>query len=177
MSDKPIAIVTGVGPGTGAAIVKRFSAAGFRIIALARSPELINWLAQELPDVHTVSRDVSDEAEVYSVLAEVKRRVGTVEVLIHNAVGGCWETLREIEPSMLKQNIEVNVRGLLYRTREVASDMVEQGKGAIFVTGNTSSMRGRANYAGFAPTKAAQRISADAIARDVGPQSVHVSYV
>ncbi len=49
MTEKPIAIVTGVGPGTGAAIVKRFSAGGFRIIALARSAELINRLAQELP--------------------------------------------------------------------------------------------------------------------------------
>jgi NADP-dependent 3-hydroxy acid dehydrogenase YdfG len=48
MSEKPVAIVTGVGPGTGAAIVKRFSAGGFRIIALARSAELINRLAQEL---------------------------------------------------------------------------------------------------------------------------------
>ena len=47
MTEKPIAIVTGVGPGTGTAIVKRFSAGGFRIIALARSPELINRLAQE----------------------------------------------------------------------------------------------------------------------------------
>lgn len=46
MTKKPIAIVTGVGPGTGAVIVKRFSAGGFRIIALARSAELINSLAQ-----------------------------------------------------------------------------------------------------------------------------------
>ncbi|MEH2566255.1 hypothetical protein [Bradyrhizobium sp. AZCC 2289] len=46
MIEKPIAIVTGVGPGTGAAIVKRFSAGGFRIIALARSTELINRLSQ-----------------------------------------------------------------------------------------------------------------------------------
>jgi NADP-dependent 3-hydroxy acid dehydrogenase YdfG len=52
MAEQPIAIVTGVGPGTGAAIVKRFSAGEFRIIALARSAELINSLAQELPDVH-----------------------------------------------------------------------------------------------------------------------------
>lgn len=177
MSDKPIAIVTGVGPGTGAAIVRRFAAAGFRIIALARSPELINRLAQELPDVHAMSCDVSDEAQVGIVLTEVKRRFGAVDVLIHNAVGGGWGTFREIEPSMLKQNFDVNVMGLLYLAREVASDMVEQGKGSIFITGNTSSIRGRANYAGFAPTKAAQRILAEAIARDVGPQGVHVSYV
>jgi NAD(P)-dependent dehydrogenase (short-subunit alcohol dehydrogenase family) len=90
MTEKPIAIVTGVGPGTGAAIVKRFSAGGFRIIALARSAELTNRLAQELPDVHAVTCDVSDESQVRTVVNDVKRRFGAAEVLIHNAVGGGW---------------------------------------------------------------------------------------
>ena len=52
MADKPIAIVTGVGPGTGSAIVRRFAAGGFRVIALARSPDRIRALEQELPDTH-----------------------------------------------------------------------------------------------------------------------------
>ena len=86
MTEKPIAIVTGVGPGTGAAIVKRFSAGGFRIIALAGSAELTNRLAQELPDVHAVTCDVSDESQVRTVVNDVKRRFGAAEVLIHNAV-------------------------------------------------------------------------------------------
>src|SRR3954467_9677134 len=158
MTEKPIAIVTGVGPGTGAAIVKRFSAGGFRIIALARSAELINRLAQELPDVHAVTCDVSDESQVRTVVNDVKRRFGGTEVLIHNAVGGGWGSFREIDPKMLKGNFEVNVMGLLYLSREVAPDMIARGRGAILVTGNTSSIRGKANFAGFAPTKAAQRI-------------------
>jgi NAD(P)-dependent dehydrogenase (short-subunit alcohol dehydrogenase family) len=169
MTEKPIAIVTGVGPGTGAAIVKRFSAGGFRIIALARSAELINRLAQELPDVHAVTCDVSDESQVRTVVTDVKRRFGAAEVLIHNAVGGGWGSFREIDPKMLKGNFEVNVMGLLYLAREVAPDMIDRGKGAILVTGNTSSIRGKANFAGFAPTKAAQRILAESIARDMGP--------
>ena len=158
MTEKPIAIVTGVGPGTGAAIVKRFSAGGFRIIALARSAELTNRLAQELPDVHAVTCDASDESQVRTVVTDVKRRFGAAEVLIHNAVGGGWGSFREIDPKMLKGNFEVNVMGLLYLAREVAPDMIDRGKGAILVTGNTSSIRGKANFAGFAPTKAAQRI-------------------
>ncbi|MFK4508525.1 SDR family NAD(P)-dependent oxidoreductase [Bradyrhizobium daqingense] len=177
MTEKPIAIVTGVGPGTGAAIVKRFSAGGFRIIALARSAELINRLAQELPDVHAVTCDVSEEAQVRTAVADLKRRFGAADVLIHNAVGGGWGSFREIDPKMLKGNFEVNVMGLLYLAREVAPDMIDRGKGAILVTGNTSSIRGKANFAGFAPTKAAQRILAESIAREVGPLGVHVSYV
>ena len=177
MTDKPIAVVTGVGPGTGAAIVKRFSAGGFRVVGLARSPELINRLAQELLDLHAVTCDVSDESQVKAVVADVKRRFGPTEVLIHNAVGGGWGSFREIDPKMLKGNFEVNVMGLLYLSREVAPDMIDRGKGAILVTGNTSSIRGKANFAGFAPTKAAQRILAESIAREVGPLGVHVSYV
>ena len=177
MTEKPIAIVTGVGPGTGAAIVKRFSAGGFRIIALARSAELINRLAQELPDVHAVTCDVSDESQVRTVVTDVKRRFGAAEVLIHNAVGGGWGSFREIDPKMLKGNFEVNVMGLLYLAREVAPDMIDRGKGAILVTGNTSSIRGKANFAGFAPTKAAQRILAESIAREMGPLGVHVAYL
>ena len=55
--------------------------------------------------------------------------------------------------------------------------MVERGSGTVVVTGNTSALRGRAKFAGFAPTKAAQRILAEAIARDLGPKGVHVAYL
>ena len=55
--------------------------------------------------------------------------------------------------------------------------MIEEGEGAIIITGNTSSLRGKANFAYFAPTKAAQRILAEAMARDLGPKGVHVAYL
>src|ERR1700676_4683598 len=58
MTEKPVAIVTGVGPATGSAIVRRFSAGGFRVVALARSAERINALAPRLPDVPPITCDV-----------------------------------------------------------------------------------------------------------------------
>ena len=67
--------------------------------------------------------------------------------------------------------------GLLYLARKVAPAMVARGEGVIVATGNTSALRGRANFAGFAPSKAAQRILAEAMARDLGPRGVHVAYV
>ena len=66
---------------------------------------------------------------------------------------------------------------LLHLARRLAPTMVESGSGTIVVTGNTSALRGRANFAGFAPTKAAQRILAEAMARELGPKGVHVAYV
>jgi NAD(P)-dependent dehydrogenase (short-subunit alcohol dehydrogenase family) len=177
MPDKPIAIVTGVGPGTGSAIVRRFAAERFRVIALARSPDRIRALERELPDTHAMICDVSSESQVAEVVASIRKSYGSPSVLIHNAVGGGWGTFLEIEPKMLDRNFQVNVMGLLYLAREVAPDMIKAGKGAILVTGNTSAIRGKANFAGFAPTKAAQRILSESIARDLGPRGIHVAYV
>jgi NAD(P)-dependent dehydrogenase (short-subunit alcohol dehydrogenase family) len=177
VTDKPIAVVTGVGPGTGSAIVRRFAAGGFRVIALARSPDRIGALERELADTHAMVCDVSSQSEVADAVAKVRKLYGAPDVLIHNAVGGGWGTFLEIEPEMLERNFRVNVMGLLYLAREVAPAMIEAGRGAILVTGNTSAIRGKANFAGFAPTKAAQRILAESIARDLGPRGIHVAYL
>src|SRR5258708_16857456 len=111
VADKPVAIVTGVGPGTGSAIVRRFAAGGFRVIALARSPDRIRALEQELPDTHAVICDVSRETEVAAAIANIRKSYGSPSVLIHNAVGGGWGTFLEIEPQMLERNFRVNLRG------------------------------------------------------------------
>jgi len=177
MSDKPTAIVTGVGPGTGSAIVRRFAAEGFRVIAMARSPDRIRALEQELTDTYAMVCDVSSESQVADAVANIRKSYGSPNVLIHNAVGGGWGTFLEIEPKMLDRNFQVNVMGLLYLARELAPDMIKAGSGTILVTGNTSAIRGKANFAGFAPTKAAQRILSESIARDLGPRGIHVAYV
>ena len=97
--------------------------------------------------------------------------------MVHNAVGGAWGSFRDIDPAMLQRNFEVNVMALLHLARLTTPAMVEAGEGALIVTGNTSALRGRANFAGFAPTKAAQRILAESMARDLGPKGVHVAYL
>ena len=67
---------------------------------------------------------------------------------------------------------------MLYLARRLAPAMIAAGEGAIVASGNTSALRGKANFAGFAPTKAAQRILAEAIARELGPEgSIDVAYV
>ena len=67
--------------------------------------------------------------------------------------------------------------GLLHLARLTTPAMLEAGEGALIVTGNTSALRGRAKFAGFAPTKAAQRILAESMARELGPKGVHVAYI
>ena len=173
----PVCVVTGVGPGTGTALVRRFAAEGYRVAMLARTAERLSALAAEIPSAKSYICDVSDPLQVDAALAAVERDMGAPFVLVHNAVGGAWGTFMDIDPAVLNKNFQINTMGLLYLARRVAPNMVAAGKGAIIVTGNTSSQRGRANFAGFAPTKAAQRILAESMARDLGPKGVHVAYV
>jgi NAD(P)-dependent dehydrogenase (short-subunit alcohol dehydrogenase family) len=174
---KPVCVVTGVGPGTGAALVRRFVAGGYQVAMLARNAERLGDLAREMADAHAFTCDVSDPAQVDAALAAIRARLGGVDVLVHNAVGGAFGSFMQIDPQVLNQNFQVNTMGLLYLARSVTPEMIARGKGAIIVTGNTSALRGRPNFAGFAPTKAAQRILAEAIAREVGQKGVHVAYI
>lgn len=174
---RPVCIISGVGPGTGAALSRRFAAGGYQVAMLARTEERLSQLEREIPHTTGFGCDVSDQAAVDTTLAAIKANLGAPEVLIHNAVGGAFGTFLEIEPAVLEQNFQVNTMGLLYLARAVAPDMIAAGKGAIIATGNTSALRGKPRFAGFAPTKAAQRILAESMARTLGPQGVHVAYV
>ena len=174
---RPVCIISGVGPGTGAALSRRFAAGGYQVAMLARTEERLSQLERDIPHTTGFGCDVSDQAAVDTTLAAIKANLGAPEVLIHNAVGGAFGTFLEIEPAVLEQNFQVNTMGLLYLARAVAPDMIAAGKGAIIATGNTSALRGKPRFAGFAPTKAAQRILAESMARSLGPQGVHVAYV
>jgi short-subunit dehydrogenase len=77
----------------------------------------------------------------------------------------------------LQRNFEINTMALFHLARLTTPAMITRGDGALIVTGNTSAQRGRAAFAGFAPTKAAQRILAESLARDLGPKGVHVAYL
>jgi NAD(P)-dependent dehydrogenase (short-subunit alcohol dehydrogenase family) len=173
----PVVVVTGVGPGTGAAIVRRFSQGGYRVAMLARTRERLAALEREIRNVKGYPCDVTDEGQLDSTIEAIRRDLGTPKVLIHNAVGGAFGDFMEIDPQVLNRNFQVNTMALLYLARRLAPAMIAAGEGAIVASGNTSALRGKADFAGFAPTKAAQRILAESMARELGPKGVHVAYV
>ncbi len=172
-ADKPMALVTGVGPGTGASVARRFAQGGYRVAMLARDADRLAALAAEIPDSIAVPCDVSDA----DALARAVASVGTPRIVVHNAVGGAFGTFTDIAAETLEKNFAINTMALLHLAKLTAPAMVAAGEGAIIVTGNTSAQRGRAAFAGFAPTKAAQRILAESLARDLGPKGVHVAYL
>ena len=169
-------LITGVGPGTGSALVKTFCQ-DYEVAMLARSEQRLIDLSAEHATAHAFPCDVTDTAALQVTLADVVEKLGPPTVVVHNAVGGAFGSFMDIDPEVLNQNFQVNTMALLHLARLVAPAMVAAGEGAIVVTGNTSAYRGLANFAGFAPSKAAQRVLAEAIARDLGPKGVHVSYV
>ena len=176
MADR-ICVVTGVGPGTGAALSRRFAAGGYRVAMLARSEDRLRSLAREIDGAAAYVCDVADAQSVAAAAARIKDELGAPSVLIHNAVAGSFGSVLDIDPADLERNFRVNTMSLLHLARAVAPDMIAAGRGAIVVTGNTSALRGKPSFAGFAPTKAAQRILAQSMARTLGPRGVHVAYV
>lgn len=176
MSDK-VCLITGVGPGTGSALVKRFAKDGYKVAMLARNQERLLQLEQEVEGARGFVCDVADSNQIAETVTAVKLELGDPDIFIHNAVGGGFGDFLSINPDVLQTNFQINTMALLHFCRLLAPSMIEQGHGAILCTGNTSAYRGKAGFASFAPTKAAQRILAESIARTLGPQSVHVAYV
>jgi NADP-dependent 3-hydroxy acid dehydrogenase YdfG len=174
---KEVCLITGVGPGTGASLARRFAQGGYQIAMLARDKERLQELESEIPESKGFVCDVSDEDAVTMAVNNVVTELGQPEILIHNAVGAVFGNFMEIAPADLNANFQTNVMGLCYLSRLLAPAMIAAGKGVIIASGNTSALRGKANFAGFAPTKAAQRIFAESLARELGPRGVHVAYV
>ena len=174
---KKICLITGVGPGTGTALVKRFAAGGYTIAMLARSEERLKELVAEVPDTHAFVCDVSDLGVLEKAVARVQKELGEVHTVIHNAVSATLSNYLDLDPSNLRKNFEVNTVALLRLAQLTTPAMIDRGEGVIMATGNTSAYRGKANFAGFAPTKAAQRIMIESIARQSAPSGVHAVYV
>jgi NAD(P)-dependent dehydrogenase (short-subunit alcohol dehydrogenase family) len=172
-----VCVVTGVGPGTGAALVRRFARDGYRVAMLARDAGRLEKLAAEIPSAVPVPVDVADLDALRAALARVRTELGAPQVLLYNAVAGGFGSYESVEPEALERRFRVNVTALLVAAQELAPAMAASGGGAIVVTGNTSAWRGKPAFAGFAPTKAAQRVLAESLARTLGPQGVHVAYV
>ena len=174
---KKICLVTGVGPGTGTALVKEFVARGYQVAMLARSGDRLSKLAAEVDSATPFVCDVSDSGSLAGVYDQIKAELGPPQIVVHNAVGAERGTYMEIDPARLVKNFEINTVALLHLARLATPDMIENGSGVIICTGNTSAYRGRANFAGFAPTKAAQRMLLESIAREAGPKGIHAAYV
>ncbi len=174
--DREVCLITGVGPGTGTALAKRF-AEKYHVAMIARDEERLQSLSATIDYTSGHCCDVTDSDALTATLDAIDQKYGTPVIVIHNAVGGSFGDVLTIKLEVLEKNFRVNTMALLQIIQHCAPAMVENGKGVIMATGNTSAYRGKSNFAGFAPTKAAQRILLESTARSLGPKGVHAAYI
>ena len=176
MKDK-LCLITGVGPGTGKALVKKFASQGYSVIMVARDADRLASIKKEVPNTFAYPCDVSDEAAVNDMASQVVEEIGEPNVVFHNAVRGTFGHFLEISPADLEENFRVNTMGMLYLSRAFAPGMIKRQSRVLKASGNTSALRGKPRFSAFAPSKAAQRILCESLARDLGPKGVHVAYL
>ena len=174
---KKVALVTGVGPGTGSSIARRFSDGGYKVAMIARDKERLKSLEDELEDSKGYSCELRNQEYLNSTVDNIIRDFGYPDVFIHNAVRGTRGNFLEFTSEELQSNFDINVLALHRIAQKVAPEMIKKAKGAIIVTGNTSAHRGKANFGGTASTKAAQKILTESFARYLNPKGIHVAYI
>ena len=174
---KKIALITGVGPGTGSSIARRFSDGGYKIAMIARDKERLKSLEDELEDSKGYSCELRNQEYLNSTIDNIIKDFGYPDVFIHNAVRGTRGNFLEFTSDELQSNFDINVIALHRIAQKVAPEMIKKNKGAIIVTGNTSAHRGKANFGGTASTKAAQKILTESFARYLNPKGIHVAYI
>ncbi len=174
---KPVCVVTGVGPGNGLSLSKKFAAEGYQVAMLARSQERLDDYQGQISGSRGYPTDVGDPEAVRKTFASIRKDLGPVSVLLHNAGSGAFHDFQSITTDDFETSWRVNCLGLLSCGQEAASDMIDAGAGSIIVTGATASLRGGAITAGFAPAKAAQRSLAQSMAKSLGPKGIHVALV
>ena len=174
---KKVALVTGVGPGTGSSIARRFSDGGYKVAMIARDKERLKSLEDELEDSKGYSCELRNQEYLNSTVDNIIKDFGYPDVFIHNAVRGTRGNFLEFTSEELQSNFDINVIALHRIAQKVAPEMIKKSKGAIIVTGNTSAHRGKANFGGTASTKAAQKILTESMARYLNPLGIHVAYI
>ena len=179
-SQRPVAVVVGVGAGLGAALARRL-ASGYRVAMLARGEEYLTSLAKEIESTGgralVVPADVSQEKQIEEAFAAIRRELGAPEVLLYNAAMRPFGRLMETKPSTFENTWRVCVLGAFLCAQHVVPDMLTAHKGVILFTGATAGVKPFPTSAAFGPAKFAMCGLAQVLAYDLGPQGIHIAYI
>ncbi|MHB8383894.1 MAG: SDR family NAD(P)-dependent oxidoreductase [Candidatus Binataceae bacterium] len=180
LSKRAVAVITGVGPGLGAALARRF-AQGYAVAINARSADFLRTLGAGIrasgATVLEAPADIGDRAQVEAAFTLIREQLGAPDVLVYNAGSGRWGNLLEISPEDFEAAWRVNAFGAFLAAREVVPAMLARGRGVILFTGATAGVKAGAKSAAFGPAKFAMRGLAQSIARDLGPKGIHVAWI
>jgi NAD(P)-dependent dehydrogenase (short-subunit alcohol dehydrogenase family) len=173
---KQTAVVVGVGPGLGAALVRTFANEGYTVIAAARSASALSGLDNKTGRVLTVDCDATEPAEVERAF-ETAAAIGPPAVAIFNAGAFVRGSIVDTDPAEFERCWRVGTFAGFLVGRAAARRMLEQAAGTILFTGATASLRGGAGFVNLAAPKFGLRAVAQSLARELGPKGIHVAHV
>jgi NAD(P)-dependent dehydrogenase (short-subunit alcohol dehydrogenase family) len=174
------AAVLGVGPGLGAAVARRFAREGFAVALIARRTESVAGVRGEIEAAGgtalAVSADATDPASVAAAFDEVRDGLGDPEVFVYNAGAFQMGGILDLSPEKFDECFKANCAGAFYAAQQVLPAMVEAGRGTVLLTGATAALRGGARFSALAVGKFGLRALAQSMAREFGPQGIHVAH-
>lgn len=183
MSDRKVCLVVGAGIGVGGAIARAFAREGMAVVMTRRPRNLdqLESLAEEIRaeggEAHAMGVDARDEAEMTALFDRIEKDIGPLEVVVFNIGANVHFNIRETTTRVYSKVWEMAALAGFLTGREAARVMVPRGRGSILFTGATASVRGREGFSAFAGAKHALRALAQSMARELGPQGIHVAHI
>jgi NAD(P)-dependent dehydrogenase (short-subunit alcohol dehydrogenase family) len=181
---EPVALVIGAGDATGGAIARRFARGGYTACVTRRSLEalqpLVDQIRAEGGQAQGFASDARKEEEVVALVEQIESTIGPIEVLVFNIGANVPSSILDETARKYFKIWEMACLGGFLNGREVARRMVTRTSSGrrqtILFTGATASLRGAAGFAAFAGAKHALRALAQSMARELGPQGIHVAH-
>lgn len=181
MVNSQVIAIVGAGPGLGQSVAARFAREGFRVALMARDQghhlsAVADTVRRSGGEALEIATDATDAEAVGRAFARIRKHWGDASVLVYNAGQFRPAGLLEIEPEAFEQNWRSNCLGAFLAAREVLPAMVRAGRGSVILTGATAAWRGGARFSGLAVGKFGLRALGQSMAREFGPQGVHVTH-
>jgi len=169
-------LIVGAGAGLSASLARALAKEGARVALAARSVDDLDALRRETGAV-PFACDASRRAEVEKLFAEVEAACGAPEIVIYNASYRTRGPFVDLDPTEVERSIAVSAFGAFLVAQQAVRRMLPKQRGAILFTGASASVKGYAQSAPFAMGKFALRGLAQSMARELGPQGIHVAHV
>ena len=181
MNDKRAVLVVGAGDATGSAIAQRFAREGYIACLTRRSADKLAPLVARIQaqggSAYGFASDARKEDEVVALIAKIEHDIAPIAVAVFNVGGNVRFGITETTERVYRKVWEMGCYAGFLVGREVAKAMLPRKQGTILFTGATASLRGSAGFAAFAGAKHGLRALAQSMARELGPQGIHVGHV
>ena len=176
------ALIVGAGDDTGAAIAEAFAAEGYTacIVRRERHADKLELLAASIRakghKAIAYPGDARDEQAIIALVESIERDVGPIEVTVFNIGANVMFSVIDTSARVFSKVWEMACFAGFLTGREVAKRMLQRKRGTIIFTGATASVRGAGGFSAFASAKHGLRALAESMARELGPNNIHVAH-